>query len=69
MDKPPISAVTGLLAGLVGGVGAPSLGGASCTSAVERLRKEGEVCTGMTFDMHSSAFTCTCAHGTHVHMP
>lgn len=43
MEPPPISAVTGLLAGLVGGDGAPSLGGASCSSAVERLRKEGEV--------------------------
>lgn len=43
MDPPPVSAITGLLAGLVGGDGAPSLGGASCSSAVERLRKEGEV--------------------------
>ena len=34
--------MTGLLAGLVGGEGAPSMGGASCSSAVERLRKEGE---------------------------
>ena len=42
VEPPPVSTVTGLLAGLVGGEGAPSMGGASCSSAVERLRREGE---------------------------
>ena len=60
MDPPPVSAITGLLAGLVGGDGAPSLGGASCSSAVERLRKEGEVRRHCVYAMHKCMCTCMC---------
>ena len=60
MDPPPVSAITGLLAGLVGGDGAPSLGGASCSSAVERLRKEGEVRRHCVYAMHKCMCMCMC---------